>query len=300
MNDTYFTDRERGPRPRTVAEIDARVWSGLRRQVEARITDGSFGVSFPEACPDGGAVIGADRSAFYDALAAEVPELDWPCRHERDWLSQQDHPESPPTDAVLDALEFVYHHVADPEVFGKHSFFRHNHLQFDRAAGRARWREDANRILARNGIEFEMTEAGRVQRLGPPILGERLRSAVFATGNPDLDRLLESARTAFLDRRPGADRTAVEHVWDAFEQAKTLMASDVKVGIGRLLDSAAGSNVELRERLERDASELTEIGNRFGIRHHRAGQAPVHTRREREYLFGRLYNLLEFILPRHD
>jgi hypothetical protein len=295
----YFTDRTRGPRPRTNPEIDARCWAGLRRQIEARITDGSFGASFPEACPDGGsAVSGTHEEAFFDALAAEVRELDWPCHHLTDWGTQpRDHPELPSTGAVLDGLEFVHRHVAEPKAGMDHSFFRHQHLSFDRRAGQRRWREDVNRILARNGVAFELTEAGRAERVGPPVLGDRLRSAVFDTGDDELDRLLETARREFFDRDDEAGRAALEHLWDAFERVKTLIHSDKKTGGQHLLAGAADSP-EFLKLLEADELALRKAGDRFAIRHADAAQVPVFGRARQEYLFGRLYNLLALLLPR--
>lgn len=201
---------------------------------------------------------------------------------------------------MLDALEFAHHHVAAPEVVGRHPYFQHNHLEFDRLAGRTRWREDVNRILARNGLAFELTKAGRIERGGPPVLSDRLRAAVFATGNHELDRLLETARREFFDRADGADQSALEHLWDAFEQAKTLHDPDIKRGAGLLLDAAAGGNADLRARLEHDATELTPDRPPRASATTGPARAVLHTQEEREYLFGRLYNLLALVFPRRS
>ena len=47
MSDLYFSDRERGPRPRTAEDISATVWTALRHLIDSRIEDGSFGYKFP-------------------------------------------------------------------------------------------------------------------------------------------------------------------------------------------------------------------------------------------------------------
>jgi len=79
---TYFTDREYGPRPQTVDVIQERLWAGLCRLISTGIASGSFGLRFPEQCPDGYGPCGCDELAFRDVLNAEVPLTEPPrvCR----------------------------------------------------------------------------------------------------------------------------------------------------------------------------------------------------------------------------
>jgi hypothetical protein len=184
MSSDYFSDRERGPRPRTVEEITEAAWGGLVVLSQALVDSGALGGDFPDTCPDGYGVCGTDSRALSLALQAEIPEISWPLK-----------PESrPPTLAILDLLEFVHRHVSQPVEGGFHSFFRHTHLSFDREPGQRDFRERANRVLARNGIAFDISEKGLVVRLAPPVLREELVGVVFATGDTELDVLLESAR----------------------------------------------------------------------------------------------------------
>ena len=99
MYEPYFSDRERGPRPRTAEDISATVWVALRHLIEGRIEDGSFGYKFPEACPDGAGPCGCDRRKF-DAIArAEIPEL------AEEWLYAYAET-APDVLTILDLLEF--------------------------------------------------------------------------------------------------------------------------------------------------------------------------------------------------
>jgi hypothetical protein len=75
MSDLYFSDREQGPRPRTIEQISATVWTALRYLIESRIEDGSFGYKFPEVCPDGAGPCGCDGRKFNAIAHAEIPEL---------------------------------------------------------------------------------------------------------------------------------------------------------------------------------------------------------------------------------
>lgn len=57
----YFSDRERGSRPRTIEEIGEKAWNGIAALVEARIEDRSLGFGFPDTCPDNSLTVGTDR-----------------------------------------------------------------------------------------------------------------------------------------------------------------------------------------------------------------------------------------------
>src|SRR5450631_2862004 len=101
---TYYTDREYGARPPSIDTIDERLWAGLYTLIQIRISDGSFGLRFPELCPDGNGPCGCDEQAFRRVLAAEVPWIEWP-------LSATETPETP---VILDLLEFCARAVGEP------------------------------------------------------------------------------------------------------------------------------------------------------------------------------------------
>jgi hypothetical protein len=286
MSSDYFSDRERGPRPRTAEEITEPAWGGLVALVWTLVDSGALGIDFPDTCPDGYGASGTDSRALSLALQAEIPEISWPLNPE----------ERPQTLAILDLLEFVHRHVSQPVEGSFHSFFNHSHLSFNREPGQHEFRERANRILARNGIAFDINADGRVVRLAPPVLREELVSAVFATGDAELDVLLESARQKFLSPDPSVRREALEKLWDAWERTKTLDdARDKKASVKALL-AAASSEKTLRDALEAEAREVTRIGNTFRIRHSEASQIPIESSQQIDYLFHRLFALIQLLL----
>jgi len=204
----YFTDRHLGARPRTASEIDQPVRRGILGVIRTRANNGSFGLEYPEQCPDGRGPTGTDLNALRDALAAH---------RLYDFLEHND--EQPTTFDVLDLIEFAYQKIAEPRQIGFHSFFAHYHLSFAQAEGRAAFREEINKIFERNGIAFELNETGQVERVAPEGLREALAEAVFRTGDATLDHLLERARTRFLSRDPATRKESLETLWDAWEQA---------------------------------------------------------------------------------
>lgn len=278
----YFSDRERGPRPRTKLEIEALPWGGLIALIGSYVSSGGFGIDFPESYPDGRGPTGTDTHAFGLALRAEIPDIDWPLRADT----------IPHTLSVLDLVEFCHRHVSEPVEGSYHSFFGHSHLSFDRSKGQADFRDRVNRILSRNGVAFALEQDGKVVRLAPPVLDEELRRAAFDTGDSTLDGLLEAARTRFLSPDAATRREALEKLWDAWERLKTLEpGADKKASATALLDKAA-TEPKFRDVLKQEATSLTKIGNGFRIRHSETTQVEIQSEDQVDYLFHRLLALI--------
>ena len=298
MND-YFSDRENGPRARTEQVISPVVWAGLVATVQALINSGAFGLRFPERCPDGQAVCGCDTDALAASVIAEMPGLAWPletmCLVEDGFLSQRE-PFAPDTLLILDFIEFIYASVAKPIPGKHHDFFSHHHLTFDQQLGQEEFRATVNRIFSRNGVAFEMLSTGRIVRVLPPVLGEDLKRTIFRTGDRTLDNMLDECRAKFSDRNPLVRREALERLWDGWERLKSLAdPGDKKRSIKIILDATA-AEPSLRARLEGEATELNSIGNSHFIRHSEVNQVPVIDVDQVDYLFHRLFAMIQLIL----
>ena len=120
----------------------------------------------------------------------------------------------------------------------------------------------------------------------------------FDTGDAELNRLLSTAQRKFLDPRPETRREALESLWDAWERLKTLDGQgDKKAQARAMLDNAAGSSSpKFRDALDREATELTGIGNSLRIRHSETNQEMLTTSEHVDYLFYRLFSLIQLIL----
>jgi len=298
VND-YFSDRENGPRARTEQVISPVVWAGLVATVQALINSGAFGLRFPERCPDGQAVCGCDTDALAASVIAEMPGLAWPletmCLVEDGFLSQRE-PFAPDTLLILDFIEFIYASVAKPIPGKHHDFFSHHHLTFDQQSGQEEFRATVNRIFSRNGVAFEMLSTGRIVRVLPPVLGEDLKRTIFRTGDRTLDNMLDECRAKFSDRNPLVRREALERLWDGWERLKSLAdPGDKKRSIKIILDATA-AEPSLRARMEEEATELNSIGNSHLIRHSEVNQVPVIDVDQVDYLFHRLFAMIQLIL----
>ncbi len=295
----YFSDRENGPRARTEQTVSPTVWAGLAAMVQTLTNNGGFGLRFPECCPDGQAICGCDVEALGVTVMAEMPGLAWPLETTHtvgDGFSSQRLPFAPATMLVLDFVEFLHASVARPIPGKHHAFFSHHHLTFDQQAGQDELRAVVNRIFARNGVAFEVLSTGRVVRVLPPVLGEELKRTMFDTGDRTLDNMLDEARRKFSDRAPFVRREALERLWDAWERLKSLAdPTDKKRSVKLILDATA-QEPSLRARLEEEAVELNSIGNSHLIRHAEVSQVPVIDVDHVDYLFHRLFAMIQLML----
>lgn len=297
----YFSDRENGPRARTEQVISPTVWAGVVALVQGLINSGAFGLRFPERCPDGQAVCGCDSDSLAAGVVAEMPGLAWPLettREVEEGLFSQREPFAPETLLVLDFIEFVHDAVAKPIPGKYHDFFSHHHLNFDQQAGQDELRATVNRIFSRNGVAFEMRSTGRIVRVLPLVLGDELRQTAFNTGDRMLDIMLDECRAKFSDRNPLVRREALERLWDVWERLKSLAdPRDKKRSITIILDATATEPL-LRARLEAEAQELNSIGNSHLIRHSEVSQVPVIDVDHIDYLFHRLFAMIQLMLKK--
>lgn len=300
MTAEYFSERENGLRPRDEQEIRPTAWGGLVSLVESHIDSGAFAIDFPDrSCPGGPAITGTNARAFRLRLEAEVPGITWPlCVARSDEVPfGRPHIESwaPPTVVILDLVEFCHAHIAQP-IGSLHDDFGHQHLSSDREAGQRSFREQVNRIFARNGLAYEIRETGRVERLAPTVLHETLAATVFETGDATLDNLLEQARARFLSPNPAQRQESLEKLWDAWERLKSMEnAADKKLSVQLLLHKTSPEPA-FRGVLDDEASRLTRIGNDFQIRHTELGKIPIADGNHIDYLFHRLFALILLLL----
>ena len=279
-----FSERERGPQPRTSEKIGMEAWQGIASIIQTRIDDGSFGLAFPMTWVEGNDTVGTNSGLFVSAVIGNA--LPWP---------PQGNDPLPNTLAILDLVEFCYEKTARATRGAYHDYYRHYHLQLDEVAGKALFSEEVNRVFTRNGIAFELEDTGQIQRLAPIILGDALAAAVFKTGDHPLDELLETARHKFLQPKPVLRREALEKLWDAWERLKTLEDTDKKKSIGLTLDKAS-TEPKFRALLEGEAKSLTEIGNSFMIRHTEVGKTEIDYNEHVDYLFHRMFAIIRLLL----
>lgn len=283
-----FTERNRLAAPRVKEELDVQLTQGLLTVVRAKMDEDLFADSYPLYCEESPHhPITTNFAKLKDGLSAY--NLIYPndyYHRTTDW----------PTDPQLfDLVEFLYEHAGLPEKGRYHQYYDHYHLSFDKELGREKFPADVNSFFERNGLAFELKE-GEVTRLAPMGLQEALAETVFKTGDPELDKLLESARTKFLNRDLDVRIEGMEKLWDAWERIKTVEAGkDKKAQTTAILNKAA-IEPNHRQLLETEALALNAIGNGFKIRHTETNKTPITVSAHVDYLFHRMFALIRLLL----
>jgi hypothetical protein len=282
-----FTERTGQPEPRVKEFLDGKVRDALFQIVQQRIQDNSFGLSFPAQCPDGQGNSGSNEQALRASM--EGFRVIWP----EDARVRDDDETS--EGQIFDLLEYAYEHIARPVPHGHHSYFGHYHYDYDQAGGRGQFTEEVDRLFERNGVAFQLKD-GQVERLVPTVLQDVLLQPAFNTGDQLLNELLGTSREKFLNRDLIVRREALEKLWDAWERLKSLSdPSDKKRSTKMLLDHGS-AEPNLRNRIEVEAKQLTEIGNEFLIRHTEVNKVPLTESIHVDYLFHRLFSLIRMLL----
>jgi hypothetical protein len=287
MSRGYYSDRVQGPKARSVEQIDETLWEAIQALFERGVDTSVFADDFPISCEDGKGVYACDRGGLVVTVRAEVPDLGYHF-YQRGL---------PPTLAILDFLELMYRHASQPSERGYHSYFEHHHLSFDRAAGQRDLRETINRLLARSGSIYELDTAGCIQRLVSAPMQQLLALELPPTRDAEFDRLLEIAARKYLDPDPAVRAEGLEKLWDAFERVKTLLDRDKKKGAEQLIAAATSGATDAEiDLLRAEMKALTDIGNRFRIRHHET-QASELSAASSDQLFARMYALILRVHP---
>lgn len=201
-------------------------------------------------------------------------ELDWP--HDRtERLALQLAVCRAIASKKLDLLTFVHQHFNVGTALSAHVFVFNQKILVPVI-------RDLRRLTELRQVTYVLTDAmGKLPTSGDAIL----------------DNLLEDASKRFRDPAPIARRDAVEKLWDGWERLKTLDASGNKsASIQVLLNAAAEPGSTFRTLLETEARALTDIGNSFHIRHFETNKAPVPLPEHVDYLFHRLYALVNLLI----
>jgi len=164
-------------------------------------------------------------------------------------------------DDLFDVIEFLYEHVSKPINRDYHSYSDcgWHCSSFDRAEGRAEFQEKVNRILHRYSGGFELSTDGEILSL-PDAGFEALMQAALPPGDPEnVEARVEAARRKFRRLRATLDerRDAIRDLADVLEFLRPKLKG--------LLTS-------------KDESDLFNLANNFGVRHHNALQKVAYDR----------------------
>lgn len=154
---------------------------------------------------------------------------------------------------------------------------------------------EINEILKLNELPFRLVNGKIVDSFDKQVLN----ISVIPVSEAGLSELLRDAEK-YYDK--GNLRIAVEKLWDAFERLKTYYSPTLnkKKSVEKIIYNMSENKVEFRELFEKEFRELTDIGNKFRIRHHETTITEINDDRHYEYFFKRCLSLVSVALKYLD
>lgn len=106
--------------------------------------------------------------------------------------------------------------------------------------------------------------------------------------------LLQKAQSYF---NQGSKQEAVEKLWDAFERIKTIYTDcDKKHSAEIIIDTISKGASYYKEIFNSESLKLTDIGNKFRIRHHETDKIEIDDERYYDYFFYRCNAFISLII----
>jgi hypothetical protein len=156
---------------------------------------------------------------------------------------------------VFDLIEFLFDHAAKGVQGGYHQFAGcgWHYTTFDASAGQRDFRDAINDGLREYSTGYQLSSSGEVIKLAPSGMAELEAASIPDIDKPNISDRIESAISKF--RRRGAE-------WQ-----------DRRDAVRDLIDIVEFLRPHAKEHLiSQDESDLFELANRFGIRHHNQTQ----------------------------
>lgn len=291
MTDEYFSDKELGLKELNSEEISINAWNGIVSIYKQFISNNALSGNFAEQCQDNQGICGCDVYLLENAAKAVIPDLEIPIRE----ISKYQEEVLPDKYTVLDFLEFLYKNIKDPHKNSYHHHFNHSHYSFpdNGLQKKSEFRNAINQIFSRNGIVFYLDENGQIKRSIPKQMSGIITEIRFNTEDDRLNELFEQAYSKFVLPRKENRIEALEKIWDAFERLKTYFENNKKQSATTLISLVSKNNFLFQEIIENEFKSLTDMGNRFQIRHYEKDKIEIINELHIEYLFYRMSCLIQ-------
>lgn len=237
------------------AGLDLTTLSGLFFDVYNHyLSKGYFQEAFGYDCVDAGCVpgsLGSDVGAQF-RLRVRKDNL-WPI---------QDNYQAYTEDDLFDVIEFLHDHVSKPTNGYYHSFNAcgMHYDQFDGPAGQSEYRSSVNWFLRDYGEGHELSDEGEILSLAPYGLTPIHDAALPAADPENIEQRVRTAERKYRRHHSTLNdrRDAIRDLADVLEYLRP----------------------QLQEVLPRkDESDLFNLANNFGIRHHNDQQKTAYDRK---------------------
>ena len=141
-----------------------------------------------------------------------------------------------------------------------------------------------------------MTENKQIERITEldSVVDEALEE-ITKVKEPGLRELVEESVAFYKSPLPANHKVATEKIWDALERIKTIYMEeglDKKKSSEKLISLISNGNEDFKDLFNTEYKTLTDIGNKFRIRHHETDKIDIDDDRYYDYLYNRCLSLV--------
>lgn len=234
-----------------------------------------------------------DEKGFITRIKIRIPSL---FRDEYDRICVPTNDDEYDQYALLDFIEFFAQNIEDISERWNNERYR-NYQTIDCLNTSyiiENFQDAINEIFIESGLLYELTDEKIIERIvvNSPLTTE-IENNFEAVREVGTRELLKDAVALYKTPNPSARQDSVEKIWDAFERLKTYYTTlDKKHSSEKIVSDMANGNDDYIDLFNDEFKMLTDIGNKYRIRHHETNKIDITDVRYYDYLFNRCLSLI--------
>lgn len=198
--------------------------------------------------------------------------------------------------ALLDLIEFFAQNIKDISEHWNNERYRNFQTIdcLDTSKIYINFKGAINDIFIESGLLYKLTDGKIIERIveNSPLTTE-IENSFAAVDEAGTRELLKDAVALYKTPNPTARQDSVEKIWDAFERLKTYYTTlDKKRSSEKIVNDIASGNDDFVDLFNDEFKMLTNIGNKYRIRHHETDKVDITDVRYYDYLFNRCLSLI--------
>ena len=234
-----------------------------------------------------------DEKGFITRIKIRIPSL---FRDEYDRICVPTNDDEYDQYALLDLIEFFAQNIEDiSERWNNERYRNYQTIDCLNTSDIFENFQDAiNEIFIESGLLYELTDEKIIERIveNSPLTTE-IENNFEAVREVGTRELLKDAVALYKTPNPSARQDSVEKIWDAFERLKTYYTTlDKKHSSEKIGSDMANGNDNYIDLFNDEFKMLTDIGNKYRIRHHETNKIDITDVRYYDYLFNRCLSLI--------
>lgn len=237
--------------------------------------------------------IAFDEIGFETRMKIKIPSL---FRDNSDRISKPQYDDEYDQYSLLDLIEFFAQNIKDISE-GWNNVQYQNYWKidcYDSSYIFVDFQEAINEIFSESGLLYKLTDEKIIERKveNSPLTAE-IENSFTSVHEQGTRYLLKDAVALYKTPNPAARQDAVEKIWDALERLKTYYITlDKKHSSKKIVTDMANGNDDFADLFNNEFKVLTDIGNKYRIRHHETDRIDITDVRYYDYFFNRCLSII--------